>query len=83
MYYIYYLVSQETYYIYIGITNNIKKRYACHKHAANSGKKSPLYDCMRKYKMIIVKVDEFLTWQEAKQAEIKQMLLLEKINGLY
>lgn len=69
----YYLVSQETNYIYIGITNNISKRFACHKHAATSGKKSPLYDCMRKHKMIIVKRDEFLTWEEAKQAEIKQI----------
>ncbi len=73
MYNLYYIVSEKTKYLYIGITNNLKRRFACHKHSANSGKKSPLYNCMRKHgveNFLIVLVNEFDTKEQAQQAEI-------------
>lgn len=76
MYYLYYIVSEKTSYFYIGITNNLQRRFACHKHSANSGKKSPLYNCMRKHgveNFLIVLVNEFETKEQAQQAEIKEI----------
>lgn len=74
MHYLYFIVSEKTSYLYIGITNNLRRRFACHRYSANSGKKSPLYDCMRKHgveNFLIVLVNEFDTKEQAQQAEIK------------
>ena len=76
MYYLYYIVSDKTNYLYIGITNNLKRRFACHRHSAKSGKKSPLYDCMRKYgveNFLIVLVNEFGTKEQAQKAEVESI----------
>jgi predicted GIY-YIG superfamily endonuclease len=76
MYYLYYIVSEKTDYIYIGITNNIKRRFASHKHFANKNKKSPLYDCMRKHgvdNFIIVLKNTYTTLKECQEAEIKEI----------
>lgn len=73
MKYLYYIVSNKTNYIYIGITNNLSKRFASHKCAARAGKKSPLYNCMRKHgidNFLIVLVKEFETEEQVREAEI-------------
>ena len=60
--------------MYIGITNNLSRRFACHKSSARAGKKTPLYDCMRKYgidSFLICLVKEFETLSEVQQAEIE------------
>lgn len=70
MFYLYYLMSLETPKYYIGITNNIKRRFASHKSAAKSNKKSPLYDSMRKYSFYIVQVEEYKSLIEVQEAEV-------------
>ncbi|MCW8887962.1 MAG: GIY-YIG nuclease family protein [Gammaproteobacteria bacterium] len=65
MYKVYYLVSEETPYYYIGITRKrLNHRLNAHRSAARSGKKSPLYDCMRKHKFIIALRDEYYSKEE-------------------
>lgn len=49
MYYVYVIESDKTDSWYIGYTKNYKLRWNAHTHACNSGKKSKLYDCIRKY----------------------------------
>jgi len=49
MFYVYKMTNVVTGKFYIGYTNNPKSRIATHKHAASSGKKSKLYDNIRKY----------------------------------
>lgn len=83
MYYLYYIVSDKTNYIYIGITNNIKRRMASHKHSANKNKKSPLYDCMRKYgvnNFLMVLRNTYTTLKECQEAEIKEISDCRKKN---
>lgn len=78
MYYLYYIVSEKTNFIYIGITYNLKYRWANHKCSAKRNVKSPLYDCMRKHginNFLMVLVNEYQTREEAQQAEIKEIKL--------
>lgn len=49
MYYVYIIESDKTERWYIGYTRNYNLRWNSHVCACNSGKKSKLYDCMRKY----------------------------------
>jgi group I intron endonuclease len=73
MYNIYFLVSAETNRMYIGMTkNNLNTRLIQHKSSALKGKKSPLYDCMRKHgidNFIICLRNSFLTKEECCLAE--------------
>lgn len=83
MYYLYYLVSGKTDWIYVGITNNPKRRLASHRCAARTGKKSPLYDCMRKYGIDNFYMDidtEFPTKELAQQAEINMISFVRRRN---
>lgn len=73
MYTVYFIVSDKTSSLYIGMTKgNILRRMAQHKHAAKQGKKTPLYCCMRKYgieNFLIVIRDTFETKEECIQSE--------------
>ena len=74
MYTIYFIVSEKTSYLYIGMTkNSLRIRMAQHRHSALRGKKSPLYDCMRKHgvnNFLICVGDTFETKEECQQSEI-------------
>lgn len=73
MYTVYFIVSEKTSYLYIGMTGKKRSlRMAQHRHAAKTGKKTPLYDCMRKHgpdNFIMVIRDVFPTKEECQQAE--------------
>ena len=81
MYKIYYLVSPSTSYYYIGMTkNSINTRFTQHKSAARLGKKTALYDCMRKYNdFICVLKNDNLTHKECCEEEIR---LIEEARAL-
>jgi len=50
MYTVYFIVSNKTSFYYVGMTSkSLHTRLIQHKSAARLGKKSPLYDCMRKH----------------------------------
>lgn len=50
MYILYIISNNESDSLYIGMTSQgVVKRWSAHKHAAKSGKKSKLYDAIRKY----------------------------------
>lgn len=74
MYKLYYIVSTKTEFLYIGMTgNSLKYRWAGHKHVCSTGKKTALYDCMRKHgvdNFQMVLVQEYLTREECSAAEI-------------
>lgn len=72
MYKLYILVSYKTKSYYIGMTKNkLSTRLAQHKNCAQRGRKTPLYDAMRKYNdFIIVLVKEYNTKEECANAEI-------------
>ena len=82
MYYLYYLISNKTNWLYVGITNNPKQRMASHKSAAKRGVKSPLYDCMRKYQdSFYMEVDsEYPTKELVQRAEINTIAFLRNRN---
>lgn len=83
MHYLYYIVSSKTSYLYIGITNNMKRRFACHRHAAKSGKSSRLYNTMRKYgidNFFMVLVESFDTKEDCQKAEIAKITFARE-NG--
>lgn len=82
--YLYNIVSDKTDFIYIGITNDIKKRFASHKCAARTNKKSPLYDCMRKHgieSFTLIPLAFFSERELAQQAEINA-ISLARINNI-
>lgn len=60
--------------MYIGMTkNSLEYRWSGHKHAAKLGKKSPLYDAMRKYGndiFIMLTIGEYDNKEDCCQAEI-------------
>lgn len=74
MWYLYYIVSCNTKFLYIGMTGSrLSTRMAQHRGAAKRGIKTPLYDCMRKHgaeSFLIVKVNEYNSKEEAAEAEI-------------
>lgn len=74
MYKLYYIVSTKTASMYIGMTGkSLTSRWAAHKHASSKGKKTALYDCMRKHGIEhfqMVLVQEYLTRDECVAAEI-------------
>ena len=73
MYTVYFIVSDKTNSLYVGMTGKkLSTRMAQHRHAANNGKKSPLYSCMRKYgvnNFLICVRDEYETKEECQQSE--------------
>ena len=74
MYSVYFIVSEKTSYLYIGMTSKrLSTRLAQHRHAAKKGIKSPLYDCMRKHgpeNFTMVLRDVFETKEACQQCEI-------------
>ncbi len=84
MYTVYFIVSDKTTSMYIGMTGkSLSTRMAQHRHAARSGKKSPLYDCMRKYgpeNFLIAIREELETKEECQQAEIYWIAHARKEN---
>jgi group I intron endonuclease len=79
MYSVYFIVSEKTEFIYIGMTKNkLSLRMAQHRSVAKRGKKSPLYDCMRKHgpeNFLIVLRETFETVEECQQSEINGIAL--------
>lgn len=73
MYTVYFIVSDKTNSMYIGMTKHpLSVRFAQHRHSAKQGKKTPLYDCMRKYgvtNFLICIRDEFDTKEACQQSE--------------
>jgi group I intron endonuclease len=68
--FLYWITFKDTDSLYIGITNNVKRRIAAHKQAAKSGKSTPLYACIRKYNEFTLTVMEtYKTREEANDAE--------------
>lgn len=82
MYTVYFIVSSKTNYLYIGMTSKqLSVRMAQHRHAANKGKKSPLYNCMRKHgveNFMIATRDTFETKEECQQSEKDWITLARK-----
>ena len=79
MYYLYYIVSEKSNGIYVGVTTNLKHRLSSHRYCANKGNKRPLYTHMREFG-----VDNFVIWTVtaynnkneayiAEEAEIKRL----------
>lgn len=85
MYKLYRIKRQDSLKSYIGITkNSLQKRWASHKYSARSGKKSPLYNSIRKYgaeSFSITLLQEFDTWQDCCTAEIS--LIKEEKEKLF
>lgn len=75
MYSLYHIINTKSQTYYIGKTKNtLTRRMVSHRCSANRGKKSPLYDAMRRYgidKFIIVLVCAFECNEECCEAEIK------------
>lgn len=73
MYTVYFIVSEKTSFLYIGMTSrSLPTRLAQHRHAAKIGKKSPLYACMRKHgsdNFLICIRDTFDTKEQCQQSE--------------
>ena len=66
---------------YIGITNNLDKRKASHRQAALRGKKTPLYDLIRKYETFELKViSKYNTREKAGKAE-RRLIRHLRTNG--
>jgi group I intron endonuclease len=84
MYQIYRIVNRINGHFYIGMTkNSLSCRFASHRYAAKSGKKSKLYDAMRSYgidNFIIEPLEKFDTKQECCEREIE---LIAKHDNLY
>ncbi len=80
------MVSYETKKYYIGMTGtSLNKRMLSHKSSCLSGKKTPLYDIMRKYgisSFFMVLIDEFDTKEECCSAEIDYIYKARKNNHL-
>lgn len=73
MYYLYSILSNKTDKFYLGITNNVAKRFAAHIFCAKNGKQTLLYNSIRKYGIEhfdILVLSEHSTRNEAEQAEI-------------
>lgn len=68
MYYLYYLCCPNSESVYIGFTNNLKRRLTTHKHQARKGRKSPLYDSMRKYGLESYTILPFRSFTERQEA---------------
>ncbi len=77
MYKLYQLVSESTESYYLGITKNkLEQRFAGHRHAAKSGKPSPIYNAMRKYKDFkILLISEYETREACCAAEVAAIKL--------
>lgn len=73
MYSIYFIVSNKTEYIYVGMTKHkLNVRLNQHRHQARLGRKSPLYDCMRKHgssNFEVILKETFDTLEKCKEAE--------------
>lgn len=84
MYYLYYLCCTESESLYIGYTNNLKRRLTTHSHQARRGKKSPLYDAMRKYgveKYLILPLHQVASKESALSLE-KDLIRLHRDYGV-
>lgn len=71
MYYLYYLFCNTSDTVYVGFTNNLKRRLSSHKSSARNGKKSALYDAMRKHGQDNYKIFPFKVFVD-KQAAFEQ-----------
>ena len=74
MFYLYELKTDLSEEVYIGITNNLKQRLVAHRCAANNGKKSKLYDHMRKYgpsSYLMRELGKYDSWEETCDAEVQ------------
>ena len=81
MYKLYYLVSYETAYYYIGMTKSkLTTRLNQHRSNAKLGKKSALYDCMRKHDFMIVLVKEFDLHADCCDEEVSHIYIAKMLG---
>lgn len=70
--------------VYFGLAKSFNKRMYAHVHCSKSGKKTPLYDAMRKYGLAVFDcyvIASGLTIEEAQEYEI-QLIAEEKHLGV-
>jgi len=82
MYYVYKLYTDSSDAVYVGMTSNPKARLRGHKHAANSGKKSKLYDHMRKHGVQTYKLEVLFETESKEQCCEKEIQLIEELGTL-
>lgn len=83
MNYLYKIVSGLTKNIYVGITKDPAARMRSHRWSARSGKKTPLYDAMRKHgaeNFDLVVVASYDTWDECCKAEAQLISDIGTLN---
>ena len=75
MYYLYYLVSEKSNGLYVGVTSNIKQRLASHRWCANKGNTRPLYTHMRE-----LGVNNFVIWTVQSYKNKNEAYLAEEVE---
>jgi group I intron endonuclease len=83
MYYLYCIKNLISGGVYVGVTNNIKKRWYSHRYGWKHHKNSSLYAAMRKYgieNFSIEMVNEFYDRQECCDAEVFAISFLKENN---
>jgi len=83
MYYLYCIKNLVSGSVYVGITNNIKKRWYSHTYSYRHTKNSSLYAAMRKYgieNFRIEMVNEFYDKQNCCDAEVFAIAFLKENN---
>lgn len=79
--YLYCISFENSKYVYIGITYNLEQRRRAHKAHANSRRKIPLYDAIRKHdKFFMDVIGVYATRKEACAAEQGIIALLRSLN---
>lgn len=84
MYYLYYLCCKTSSKFYVGYTNNLKKRLVTHRSAASRGRKTPLYDLMRKHSpesFFIIPVVQNLTKEQILHLEREVIKNLREVEA--
>lgn len=83
MYYLYCIKNLIDDVVYVGMTNNLSRRWTTHVHSCNNGNQSKLYAAMRKYgidKFKMELVNEFYSKEDCCAAEIFAISFLTNNN---
>lgn len=68
---------------YIGISNNVKKRWNSHKYFSTKGTNHPLYNALRKYGFDKFKIETLYTFKSRQEACEKEIELIQKLSPHY